>query len=255
MNCIFVCVFNQEKYVDMLYLLLESIFIYGNLDDTTDILIYTSKKFKNIIQNSTLYCNKIKFEINDKYNTLELACKARLDVFILKTIDKYKKILYLDTDIIVKKDLNPIFDIIEKDIIYVLEEGSIDSDTDFWGKTLFGDEVNKYTDKSAFTTGIMLFNNCSSIKNLFSKIKKDFVYRRIYFYCHDQPYIIYGAFKLKLYDNKILKKCVVNNDTNIDSDKTIIHFCGDPGVYSHKLEKMSEYLYSLKKKQLNDNNL
>ena len=40
MNCIFICVFNQEQYVDMFFILLESIFIYGNLNNT-DILVYT----------------------------------------------------------------------------------------------------------------------------------------------------------------------------------------------------------------------
>ena len=49
MNCIFVSVFTQKEYVNMLYLLLESIFIYGNLDDNTNILIYTSTQFMNII--------------------------------------------------------------------------------------------------------------------------------------------------------------------------------------------------------------
>lgn len=37
--CIFICIFNQEKYVDMFYLLLESIYSYGNLTEETDILI------------------------------------------------------------------------------------------------------------------------------------------------------------------------------------------------------------------------
>ena len=55
MNCIFVCVFNQEKYVDMFFLLLESIFIYGNLDDNTHILVYTSTQFMNIIKQSHLF--------------------------------------------------------------------------------------------------------------------------------------------------------------------------------------------------------
>ena len=58
MNCIYVCVFNQEKYVDMLYLLLESIFIYGNLSDNTDIFIYTSTIFMNKIKQSHLYNEK-----------------------------------------------------------------------------------------------------------------------------------------------------------------------------------------------------
>ena len=57
MNCIFVTVFNQEKYVDMFYLLLESIFIYGNLDDNTNILIYTSTTFMNKIKQSHWYRN------------------------------------------------------------------------------------------------------------------------------------------------------------------------------------------------------
>ena len=55
MKCIFCCVFFQEKYVDMFYLLLESIFIYGNLDDNTNILVYTSTNFMNTIKQSHLF--------------------------------------------------------------------------------------------------------------------------------------------------------------------------------------------------------
>ena len=62
MNCIFTCVFNNKKYIDMFYLLLESIYIYGNLDDNTDILLYTSSEFMNVIKKSHLYNKKIKFE-------------------------------------------------------------------------------------------------------------------------------------------------------------------------------------------------
>ncbi len=58
MNCIFACVFNQEKYVDMFFLLLESILIYGNLDDNTQVLLYTSTPFMNIIKQSHLFSEK-----------------------------------------------------------------------------------------------------------------------------------------------------------------------------------------------------
>jgi hypothetical protein len=54
-SCIFCCVFNQEKYVEMFYLLLESINIYGNLDDNIDILVYTSTPFMNMIKHYTKY--------------------------------------------------------------------------------------------------------------------------------------------------------------------------------------------------------
>jgi hypothetical protein len=87
MNCIFCCVFNQEKYVDMFFLLLESIFTYGYLDENTNILVYTSTPFMNIIKQSHLFNNeKINFEINDTYDNIDKACKARLDLFNLPSI-------------------------------------------------------------------------------------------------------------------------------------------------------------------------
>ena len=252
MNCIFCCVFNQTKYIDMFYLLLESIFIYGNLSDNTNILIYTSTSFMNKIKKSHLFNDKkIKFEINDSYDNIDKACKARLDLFNLSSIKNYEKILYLDTDILIKDNINKIFDVCEENLLYVLEEGNINDAKDFWGKTLFKNEVNNYDDKTAFTSGILLFNNCEKIKNLFNKINEDIVKRPYKFACYDQPYIVYNAFKYNLYNNKILKSLVVNNDNNIYSDKVIHHFPGGPGIYQHKIDAMTIFLNSIKKYTFN----
>ena len=246
MNCIFVCIFNHEKYIDMFYLLLESIFIFGNLDDNTNILIYTSTNFMNKIKKSHLFNEKIFFEINDEYNDVDKACKSRLDLFNLPSITKYNKILYLDTDILVKDNINPIFDVCKEDILYVLEEGEFYSDVDYWGKSLFGDEIIKYQDKTAFTSGILLFNNCDTIKDLFNKIKDDIFKIGHHFSCFDQPYIVYNAVKYNLYNNTILKSFVVNNDHNIFSDKIIHHFPGWPGFYEHKIHAMKYFLNNFK---------
>lgn len=251
MNCIFVCIFNQEKYVDMFFLLLESIFIYGNLDNNTNILVYTSTRFMNMIMRSHLFCDKIKFETNDTYDNIDKSCKARLDLFNLKNTSNYDKILYLDTDIIVKNDINKIFDVCEENILYVLEEGFIDSDTNYWGKSLFRNEITNYNDKSAFTSGVLLFNNCEKIKDLFDKITEDIIKRHHDF--HDQPYIVYNAFKYNLYNNKILKSLVVNNDNNIHSDKVIHHFPGGPGHYQHKIDTMTRFLNNMKDFIINNN--
>jgi predicted O-methyltransferase YrrM len=254
MNCIFCCVFNQEKYIDMFFLLLESIFIYGNLDENTNILVYTSTPFMNIIKQSHLFNNeKINFEINDTYNDIDKACKARLDLFNLPSITNYNKILYLDTDILVKDDINKVFNVCKDDILYVLQEGTIYSLADYWGTVLFGDEVNNYEDKSAFTSGILLFNNCEKIKDLFDKINEDIIARPYNFSAYDQPYIIYNAFKYNLYNNKILNSLVVNNDTNIYSDKVVHHFPGGPGIYEHKIEAMNIFLNKLKDFTINNN--
>lgn len=118
----------------MFYLLLESIFIYG-IDENTEIVVYTSTPFMDIIKQSHLFnADKIKFEINNTYGAIEQACKARLDLFQLQSISKYDKILYLDTDILVKDDINKVFEVCKEDILYVLEEGAIDDDRDYWGK-------------------------------------------------------------------------------------------------------------------------
>uniref|UniRef100_A0A6C0HR72 Nucleotide-diphospho-sugar transferase domain-containing protein n=1 Tax=viral metagenome TaxID=1070528 RepID=A0A6C0HR72_9ZZZZ len=254
MNCIFCCVFNQEKYVTMFFLLLESIFIYGNLDENTKILVYTSTTFMNIIKQSHLFNNeKIEFEINDTYNNIDKACKSRLDLFNLPSIKNYNKILYLDTDILVKDDINKIFDVCKEDILYVSEEGEIHSNTDYWGKTLFGNEVNNYDDKSAFTSGILLFNSSEKIKDLFNKINEDIVKRPYDLSFHDQPYIVYNAFKYNLYNNKVLKSLVVSCDNNVRSDKVVHHFPGGPGVYQHKIDEMTIFLNNIKDFTINNN--
>jgi len=231
----------------MFYLLLESILTYGNLDENTNILVYTSTEFMNTIKESNLFSDKkIFFEINDTYNDIDKACKSRLDLFDLQSVNNYNKILYLDTDIVIKDDINKIFDVCKDDILYVLEEGSIDCDYDYYGGlTLFGDEVNNYSDKTAFSSGVMLFNNCEKIKDLFYKIKEDIVNRPYFFNCYDQPYIVYNAFKYNLYNNKILKSFVVNND-NVYSDKVIHHFPGGPGIYQRKIDEITVFLNKLK---------
>jgi lipopolysaccharide biosynthesis glycosyltransferase len=214
----------------------------------------------DIIKKSPFYKGElIRFEVIDGYGSVEKACKARLDLFdlLVDTMNKgnkynYQKILYLDTDIIVKGDLKAVFELCQKDKLYVLEEGTIDSYSDFWGKTLFvsaGDlelYINNTAFSTAFSTGIMLFNNSEKMKCFFLDVKKDMIARPFTFYCQDQPYIVYNAFKYALYDNQALKPFAVNNDHDINSSKIIHHFPGDPGWHQNKMAHMIRFLMGLK---------
>lgn len=251
MNSIFVCVFNQEKFVDMLYLLLESAFIYGNLMDDTHILIYTSTPFMKKIKESHLYNDKIIFEINDGNDNIDKACKSRLDIFHLRSIKNYKKIIYLDTDILIKDDIHKVFDLCKEDILYVVKEGDITDPHDYWGRSLFGDEINEYDDKSAFSSGMLLFNNCEKIRELFENIKIDMTKRNHYF--NDQPFFVYNAFKYKIYNNTILTQLAINNSENTNSDKVIHHFPGIPGKTDVKITVMTKFLNKLKDNTINKN--
>ena len=251
MNCIFITIFLQIKYVEMFFILLESLSIFGNLDINTEILIYTSTKFMNIIKQSHLYTDKIKFEINDDYDNLDKACKSRLDLFNLHSIQNYEKVIYLDTDILIKGNINNIFDICKEDIFYAVEEGTIDSKLDYWGTSLFKDEVNNYKDKTAFCSGILLFKNCSKIKELFEIIKISIKSNEHFF--HDQPYFVYNAFKYNLYNNKLLKEYCVNNNFNSNSNFIIHHFPGGPGIHMKKIPVMNEFLIELKNNIIDKN--
>lgn len=153
--------------------------------------------------------------------------------------------MYLDIDIIIKDDIHKVFQVCNQDILYALEEGEICSETDNWGLSLFGDEINQYLDKSAFSSGILLFHNSKKMEFLFQKIKEDIINRYHGFY--DQPYIVYNAFKYQLYDNKILKTLAINNNFDIYSDKVIHHFPGGPFNFEIKLYIMNNFLYNIKK--------
>ena len=238
------CVFHNEVYLQMFYLLLESIYIYADLNETTDILLYTTTAFMEKIKSSHLYSDKIHFEINDAYTTIDLSCKARLDLFELESASRYGKILYLDTDILVKRELARVFQLAEKDVLYTLAEGTIHDATDWWGKSLFGDEIDRYSDKVAFTSGIILCKNCTAVRELFSNIRKDMSERTHFF--HDQPFIVYNAFKYHMYDNQTLKPYVVNNSLDILSDMTIHHFPGGLHSYERKLQQMQMFLLQRK---------
>lgn len=247
MNCVFVCVFNEEKYVDMFLFMLESILLYGNMRTEIQMVVYTSTRFMERIKQSSLYDDSILFELNDTYDTIAKACYARLDVFKLPLMNQYEKILYLDTDILIKENLNRVFSICQEEMLYVLEEGKLTDDDNYYGgKTLFGELETK--DVSAFTSGIMLFPRCEIIQKLFETIQEDIRTREYTFECYDQPYIVYHAIRQELC-KKTLGSVAINNNYSIQSTKTIHHFPGCPGIYEEKLKKMETFLDELNRER------
>ena len=135
--------------------------------------------------------------------------------------------------------------------LYALQEGN--TNHYFWGSKFF----DKNPNCSAFTSGILLFNNNIIIKGLFSEIlqhinkeliknnyellfqqNKDVDFSIIF---GDQPFIVYHAVKNNLYDNQKLINIVINNPNNFNN-QTISHFSGGPGDYESKIVKMSKFM-------------
>jgi lipopolysaccharide biosynthesis glycosyltransferase len=107
MNLIYMCVFHQESYINLLKLLVTSISVKGNINkNTTDILIITSPIFQPLIQKDLESINLPLHYFILNLNTLMESSCCKLKIFSYEQINKYQKILYLDTDVLVNSDVN-----------------------------------------------------------------------------------------------------------------------------------------------------
>jgi mannosyltransferase OCH1-like enzyme len=241
MNLIFICVFHQTEYINLLKLLVASISQNANIDkETTEILIITSPMFKQLIQTELDgFEFRIDYYVLDLYSLFEAGC-ARLNIFKYDKIEKYDKILYLDTDILINSDINVLFNCeLSADKIHALEEGIIGHE--FWGGQFF--DLTQYdSNMPAFTSGILLFKNSNSMKSLFASIEKHIAeYTFAIPSCLDQPFIVYNAITQNKYDNQLLKSYVENNPSDVEPVKIIYHFPGVPGAHNSKFNKMTVF--------------
>jgi hypothetical protein len=123
-DCICLRLWNDDRYIDVLYNQLDSIYTFGNLNDNTDIILYTSETYKNKIINSHLINDRINIQLfndNPSYRTL------LLDQFDLPVLKEYNKVLYLDINVLVNDDLNQLLNSIEDDKIFT--NGPADGNT------------------------------------------------------------------------------------------------------------------------------
>ena len=260
MQClIYTGAFLKKEYAEMLFLLLKSYHDYGisnnflKTNTVTFLIICSDDLMNDIIKikrvlwriNILVWPVTISKNVHSFLQTLE-ACFYRYRIFQWEPIKNYDRILYLDTDILITNSISNILDINPENKIYVLSEGN----TTQWihGSELF--DVNPKT--SAFTSGIMLFNNCGDIKKLFDDIINDAMQKlktnpklvRGY----DQPFTIYHAYKNNLYNNEELEDVAINNPKKF-SGHTISHFPG-PYVGKGNVKKVAMLTYLSKNSKL-----
>lgn len=245
-NLIFVTVFYKNQALDLLYLFLESLFIFGHIDERINLLIYTSPEFKQQIKDSNLYAPEFMiFHTNTSINDVASACKARLDLFEIPNVLSYDKILYLDVDILITGPISNVFDLIqESDVLYTLEEGH--TNREYWGAQLFQENNIEKPPRTAFTSGIMGFKVSPKIQLFFKNVKDHLQRDNRKFSCHDQHFIVYHAFLMDIYDNQVFKKVAKNNPKTTDNSFVIVHYPGGPGKFDNKLTMMKNGLIMLK---------
>ena len=248
-NMIYMSIFNNKKYIELLTLLLKSLKKFGKIDNNIEIVILTNEEFHEEID---LICKNldIKYKINCmNLTSIEESKWSRFMIFDLENADvsEYDKILYLDVDIIIRDDIMKIFDVKLKNKIYARGHGNISGE--YYGSELFNewskDKNNKLDTKTrAFCSGVMLFNACNEIKELFNDTLKHILeYKnsgKKFGTCIDQPFINFHAIIKDMYDIELLETIVTNNPSINTINESICHFAGDTCNYDVKIIRMSK---------------
>lgn len=245
-NLLYFCLFYNKDYFKLLNLLLISMKIYSPMD-SFDLLILTSPDFEQDIHE---LCTKLNIKIQImtcNFTTIFQAACARLHIFDYSNLEGYEKLLYIDTDILIKEDPGRIFNLELHDLLYGIESGTIES-KNFGGEFFNFNSINR--NLTGINSGTLLFKNSQTIRDLFSRIRnhiENFTKSNLTPpYCLDQPFINYHAIKDSLYDNKLLNPYVSlyeGNDT-VDNYTTscICHFSFPIGNFGHKFHRMQEFL-------------
>jgi hypothetical protein len=258
-NLVYCCVFYNKDYLRLLDLLLKSIQMFSNLN-AFDFLVITQPEFVPLIKEKGRVLGMDLRTFSLDFKTIFQAACARLFIFDFPEIEGYEKLLYLDTDILIKANLEPIFDLPIQDLLYGIESGTIES-------LNFGAQFFDFsqTDKrlTGLNSGTLLFLNSQKMKDLFQRIKnhvdKFTQEGNIPPYCMDQPFINYHAIKDGYADNYLLNTHVSlfeNNDT-VDnySTSSICHFSFPIGNFGHKYNRMSEFFNKTLYKETNSSRI
>lgn len=248
-NLVYACVFYNKDYFKLLDLLLKSMRMYSS-HDSFDFLVMTSPEFEPEVKKMGLALNLELNIFSLDFKTIFQAACARLFIFDYPKISEYEKLLYLDTDIIIKGDLASIFTLPIEDLLHGIKSGHIWSQS--FGSQFF--DFGKIDQNLAgINSGTLLFLNSENMKNLFGRIRnhvETFTNEGNQPpYCMDQPFINYHAIKDSLYNNTLLNPLVslFEGNETVDNYATsvICHFSYPIGNFGHKMYRMWNFLIKI----------
>ena len=252
MNLVYSCVFVQKEYIELFRKLLET-FNKNKENHSITYLIITCPNFESDIKK--LFENlDVKYDIflidisteNNKDNIFK-STYSRYRIFEYPKINNFKKILYLDCDIIIVNNINPIFSIDTNNKFFFMNEEK----HRYCHCALFSeDEFNAMNDFQTFTTAVILFENNATIRNYMINI-----YNTIKFFhmkynipppAFDQPITNKLCMDYHIYDNKEMTKYCMNIGYR-DKQEEILkinnyllcHFATDVGDHKSKLTRMN----------------
>jgi hypothetical protein len=216
---------------------------FGNDKKDITYLVLCSPGFKNHVLNifETLGFDKTKRDVCclDNVNSLADVMYTRFYISKYADIDKYDKILYLDTDILIGGDLDNVFNLEIGEKIYGREEGT--TGDPYHGSQIFASQGIPNPNAGTISCGVMLFKNCEATMNFLDKtnsyIAKWNSDGKPTPCCMDQSFLNYLAIVDNCLDNQVLNSYVSHFGYN-----TIVHFPAGIGNCSRKIDLMVDFM-------------
>jgi hypothetical protein len=254
---VYMCVFHNKDYLDLLRILLTTLKFYSKTD-SIDFLVFTSYDFEPMVSEMS---NMLKIPVYVKlfeFTTIQQAACARLHIFEYEDIGSYEKILYIDTDIIIQNDLTKLLESDIEDRIYAMREGTIEHE--YHGGWFFDfNTINK--DIIGMNSGILLFKNSETIRGIFHDIQAHIKTRMDAnepMPCpQDQPFINYHCIKNGKQDTDLLEKygliyCMdPPPPPSGPTDIILCHFVWPIGNAQHKKNRMVQHVSHILKHYMN----
>jgi lipopolysaccharide biosynthesis glycosyltransferase len=161
-------------------------------------------------------------------------------------IQKYSKLMFIDSDILIHTKLDKFFNSVTKDVLYVYsEKEEIEMHNNLhWGFCNYTPEqIEHFRENSikVFNAGFFMLNNSQSMREHFSNILEKIKNHRGYFYYEQSFMNAYFNMNNQTDRTAITNENYVMFPKEIEYEGKLIHVCGDAGNATPKYEIMSHY--------------
>lgn len=268
---VYMCVFYNRFYLQMMKLLLTTIRI--NTDYTKySFLVMTTEDFRDdvvavgnsvgvrlqihIIDPPTVFLeseskrNLFGIPNFEPYAFHSSASKCR--IFEVPGVEIYSHILYLDTDILIRKDFKDMLTFLPaSDSLYAIEDGRLDHPGN--GGTFFTPETCRNPHETpAINAGVFLFRNTPKIREIMTdcvKFMNDRIEREEKMpCCLEQPFVNFFFYKNDSLDSQFMKHYISLGESGAMSplkNISIIHFFAPIGDGYGKFKRMNAFVSTM----------
>jgi len=247
-NLIYMAVFHNKQYLELLQILMVGVKLFTKTDDIDFMVMTTTEFIPDIVRLSTTLGIPIATKIFGFTSMHESSC-ARLYIYDYEHVAQYDTLMYIDTDIVVQGDLATLFDLDIGDKICALSEGTIEHE--YHGGWFFDfTTIDKNT--PGMNAGIMLFRNTAAIRAIFAAARNHIETRRAcgeYMpACLDQPFMNYHIIRAGKQNTALLKDYAMiycydpPPPPSAPTTIALCHFVWPLGNASHKRDRMVKHM-------------